>query len=105
LALRRQPDRRYIRLLHSVAKARIPIRCGLARTSNGLKVDDGVVAKYLGLRHDIKVVAVPVFIGASNLGTPLLVAIVRAEVRDHDNNAFAANAANAAAGHAGRIPC
>lgn len=63
----------------------------MSRACNRLKVDDHVVAKHLAFGHNVEVVAVSVFVGAINLRAPLLVAVVRAKVGNHDNNAVTSN--------------
>ena len=47
-------------------------------------------------------IAVPILIRPSDRGAPLRVAIIRTQVRDHDDDALACGAARAAGG-AGRV--
>jgi hypothetical protein len=72
-----------------MADAGIPVVCCLAWTSNWLEVNNRVVTKDDFLSHDIKMIAVSVFVGTTNLWAPLLIAIVRAEIGNHDDNTFA----------------
>lgn len=71
----------------SVADTCLPVRDGLARTWHGLEFDNRVVAKYFALRHDVEVIAVSVLVGPADGRAPLRVAVVRAQVRDHDDYA------------------
>jgi hypothetical protein len=92
-----QADGGRVRRRLAVAHARVPVGNGLARAGDGLKVDDGVVAKHGARGHDVKVVAVPVLVRAARLRAPHLVAVVRTQVGHHDDDALARHAARATA--------
>ena len=74
-----------------MANTSLPIRSGLTGASNGLEVDDNIVTEYLAFCHNIEVVAVAVVVFGADGGAPDFVTVVRAEVGDHDNDAFARN--------------
>lgn len=81
----------------AVADTCLPIGSGLARTGNRLKVDNHIVAKNFTLGHDIKVVAVAVVVCGTDLGAPLLIAIIGAEVGDHHDDTLPSGSSGATA--------
>lgn len=93
---RGQTDGSGVGLCLAITDTRLPITVGLARTGDRFKVHHHVITKDLILRHNVKVVAVPVLVGGARVGTPLLIAIVRTQVGDHHNDALSGYAAGAA---------
>jgi hypothetical protein len=81
----------------AVADTGLPIGGGLTRTGNRLKIDYHIVAKNFTLGHDIKVVAVSIVVCGPNLRTPLLVAIIGAEIGDHDGDTLPSSPSGATA--------
>lgn len=82
------------------------VRRRLARTGHLLEIDDQVVAKGLGARlcHDVEVVFVAIIVLVPRFGAPLLVAVIRTKVGQHDNNRLAVQTASSLTrgGRAGR---
>jgi len=72
------------------------VRYGSARASNALECNDSIIPKDLVLRQEVEVVRVAVIVRSADFGAPLLVAVVRAEIRDHDDYRLAGIATSAA---------
>lgn len=66
-----------------------------------LKINHHVVTKDLILGHDIEMVAVTVLVCRTRVGTPLLVAVVGAQVGNHHNDALACRSTCPATGARG----
>lgn len=69
----------------------------LRRTSDLFKVYDRIVANHRICGHDIEVVLVSILVLRSWIRAPLLIAIVRAKIGDHDDDGLAGGATGAAA--------
>lgn len=69
-----------------------------------LEINHHVVTKDLILGHDIEMVAVTVLVRGTRVGTPLLVAVVGAQVGNHHNDALACHSTCSATG-AGGLAC
>ena len=59
------------------------------RAANFLKVHHRIIPEDLTLCHDIKMITVSILISSSNSRTPLCIAIIRTQIRNHDNDALA----------------
>lgn len=87
-------------ILHGSTLAAVPIIRRISRAIHTLKVHNHIIPENLSIRIQIKVIPESIIIGTARVRAPLSIAIIRAQVRDHDDNGLACRTAGALSGRA-----